>query len=166
MERQLWTVDAPVLLVPPRPPLACRTIQLSLPPAGGSGVTVNGLEPRTVEGAVVHNTTVMTPTLRLTGTYDGEALTLTEPPMPGEEGRGFAERRVTPDEAELVPVEPVALQTLRQSLRTDLGDQLLQSSALGGILHLVVAAAAEEQAGQLRARYGPHLVISSWLRPV
>jgi hypothetical protein len=64
-----WTVDTVVLQVVGAPPLALRSIQLSLPPAGGSGVEVAGLDPRTVADATIFaNGTVQTPTVRLTGT--------------------------------------------------------------------------------------------------
>jgi hypothetical protein len=79
----LWTVDAPVLEVPPRPPIAAKSILTSLPPAGGSGVEVRGVDPRSIPGATVYgNGTVLTPALRLTGTYDGHSLTVTEPVIP------------------------------------------------------------------------------------
>jgi hypothetical protein len=56
---------------------------LSLPPAAGSGVEVAGMDPRSVPGTTVYdNGTTLTPTVRLTGTYDGHRLTLTEPPVP------------------------------------------------------------------------------------
>lgn len=162
-----WAVDTDVLQVVGAPPLALRSVQLSLPPAGGSGVEVAGLDPRTVPGATIFaNGTVQTPTVRLTGTYDGERLTLTEPPIPAESGQGLAERRVTADDADLVPLDPDALQTIQQRLHTDLGDRLLQTSASGGILHLVLAAATPEQAEHLRTQYGPHLIVSSWLQLV
>jgi uncharacterized protein YhdP len=138
-----------------------------MPPAGGSGVEVSGLDLRTVADAMVYdNGTVETPTLRLTGTYDGKRLTLTEPPVPAKSGQGFAETRVTSDDAELVPLEPAALEAIWDKLRPELGDRFLQASSSGGILHLVLAAATSEQAEQLRTQYGPHLVISSWLRLV
>jgi hypothetical protein len=160
-----WTVDTAVLQVAGRPPLALRTILLSLPPAGGSGVEVSGLDLRTVANVMVFdNGTVQTPTLRLTGTYDGERLTLTEPPVPAKSGQGLAERRVTGDEADLLPLGPAALETIRNKLRAEFGDRLLQSSSSGGILHLVLTAATPAQAEQLSTQYGPHLVISSWLR--
>ena len=128
---------------------------------------MGGLDPRTVADATIFaNGTVQTPTVRLTGTYDGERLTLTEPPIPAESGQGLAERRVTADDAELVPLDPDALPVVRQRLHSDLGDQLLQSSASDGILHLVLAAATPEKAEQLRAQYGPHLIVSSWLQLV
>ncbi|MEU0089814.1 hypothetical protein [Kribbella sp. NPDC006257] len=63
-------------------------------------------------------------------------------------------------------VDTVALQTVRQRLHSALGDRLLQSSAPDGILHLVLVTATPEQAEHLRTQYGPHLVVSSWLRPV
>jgi hypothetical protein len=78
-----WTVDALVLEVPPRPPIACRTLLTSLPPAAGSGVEVRGMDLRSVPGTTVYdNGTMLTPTVRLTGTYDGRRLTLTERAVP------------------------------------------------------------------------------------
>jgi hypothetical protein len=57
----------------------------SLPPAGCGGAVVRGLDPMTVPGAErFPNGTVTTPSVRLVGTWDGTALTPTEPPVLAE----------------------------------------------------------------------------------
>jgi hypothetical protein len=92
-----WTVDAPVLLVPPGPPIACRMLLLSLPPAGGSEVRVQGVDPRAVPGATIYdNGTVLTPPLRLTGAYDGRQLILSEPATSVPEPRQQFSARALP----------------------------------------------------------------------
>jgi hypothetical protein len=111
-----WTVDAPVLIVPPRPPIACLTVVLSNPPAGGSGVEVRGLDPREVPGSTCFGRgIVLTPTLRLTGSYDGRCLALSEPPspvdtrheeIPAEDERGAACR--DPGDAAFTPGQRAA----------------------------------------------------------
>jgi hypothetical protein len=232
-----WSVDAPVLAVPPRPPIACWTIQLSYPPAGGYGVEVRGLDPRTVPGAHVYNNgTVLTPTLRLTGGYDGCCLTLSEPASPvqlpdsrevparGERGTGCpdpgggsftAEQReaalayaaaqldlgeVWLSDAERVlnvsftsslarheqairavypgplcvveaPISAGELDTMQRRLHADPDleahrIQVLQSGPSGGKLHILVVAAGPDQVRLLQDRYGPRVVVTSWLRPV
>lgn len=62
---------------------------LSLPPAGCGGALVRDLDPLTVAGAErFPNGTVTTPSVRIVGSWDGEALTptrpveLAEPPVP------------------------------------------------------------------------------------
>lgn len=130
---RLWTIRAPVLERPPRPPTACHAILTSDPPAGCSGVEVVGLDPRTVPGAEIHpGGTVFTPTLRLTGSYDGGRLVLTEPATLAQD-RAY-------------PPPPMRRRT--------------------GRVLLWVVAAGPEQTQFLLDRYGPHLVVESWLEPV
>jgi hypothetical protein len=230
-----WTVDASVLMVPPRPPIACLTISLSLPPTEGSGVEVRELDPQAVPGSTrFGNGTVLTPMLRLTGTYDGRCLALTEPPSPVEikqedipaedelrtacldpGGEPFApEQRAAavayaaaqPDLGEIwmsdhervlnvsftgelprheqairalypgplcvveTPASAADLEAIRRRLYADAAleaqqIQVLQSWKSRGKLHVLVVAARQEQVGQLRNRYGPHVAVTSWLRP-
>jgi hypothetical protein len=231
-----WTVDASVLQVPPGPPIACRTLLMSLPPAGGSGVEVGGMDPRSVLGTTVYdNGTTHTPGLRLTGTYDGHRLTLTEPPVPapaptppelaGEslgtacanpgEGHYTHEQRETaiayaqaqPDlgtvwYSEAMRVLNISFTTNldhhRQALRamypgplcvvrariakaeldavqrhvhTDQDFlqkhriQLLGSGHNMESLHVEVVAASPAQIQLLHDRYGPLVVVTSWLQP-
>lgn len=231
-----WTVDAPVLVVPPKPPIAYWTISLSLPPTGGSGVEVCGLDVQSVPGSLrFNNGAVETPTLRLTGMYDGRRLTLTEPPFPVEvEGKrvpadaptgtacpdagdgafttdqraaavaySYAQsdlgklwmsdhervlnvafagdlprheqaiRALYPGPLCVVetPASAAELEVVRRRLHADadleaLHLQVLQTSTSSGTLHVVVVAADEEQIALLRDRYGPHVQVRSWLRPV
>lgn len=79
----LWTGTAS-LLKPPRAELTLcgGATLLSMPPAGCGGAVVRGLDPMTVPGATRYpNGTVQTPSVRLVGTWDGRALTVTQPPV-------------------------------------------------------------------------------------
>lgn len=78
---QLWTGTATLLQTPDgRLTLCGGGILDSLPPAGCGGPRVLGLDPMTVEGAErFDNGTVTTPSVRLVGTWDGTALTVTQP---------------------------------------------------------------------------------------
>lgn len=78
----VWTVDAPVLERPGRPPMACAMLLLSMPPQGGT-IVVRGIEPRGIEDAEIYSDgTVLTPRLRLIGVLDNGVLMVTEPPSP------------------------------------------------------------------------------------
>ncbi|GAA4979384.1 hypothetical protein [Actinopolymorpha pittospori] len=179
---QLWTVRARVLERPPRPPTACHTVLTSDPPAGCSGVEVVGLDPRTVPGAAIHRGgTVFTPTLRLTGRYDGGRLVLTQPPTLVQR-RAYATppvRRRTgsvpagPGAARTIEAAPsdVDLAAIRERLHADAeladhGIAILGSGQAGGQVLLWVVVAGPEQTEFLLDRYGPHLVVEGWLEPV
>lgn len=75
----LWTVSAPVFLVPERSePVAAFTVSDW---AGPNGVRVAGLDPADLPGATVHaDGTVETPRLRLVGHFRAGRLELTRPP--------------------------------------------------------------------------------------
>lgn len=79
---QLWTGTATLLQTPDGELTLCGGgILQSLPPAGCGGPRVLGLDPMTVDGAERYdNGTVTTPSVRLVGTWDGTALTVTQPP--------------------------------------------------------------------------------------
>jgi hypothetical protein len=78
---RLWTGTATLLQTPGGDLTLCGGgILDSLPPAGCGGAKVLGLDPMTVEGAErFPNGTITTPSVKLTGTWDGKALTVTRP---------------------------------------------------------------------------------------
>jgi hypothetical protein len=229
-------VDAGVLEVPPQPPIACYMILLSLPPAGGSGVEVRGLDPRTVPDVTIYqNGTVQTPTLRLVGTYDGQALTLTAPARPApprtqtppSSPSAYATACPDPGGGPYTPIQRHAAiayaqaqedfgavwfsedkRVLNVSFAGDLGlhhealrtvypgplcvmatavtqaeltaiqrrlhaDQdlsehgihILGSGQTFGKIHITVLAVGPDQKTLLRERYGPQVVVTSWLTP-
>ncbi|MBK5307869.1 MAG: hypothetical protein JJD92_14385 [Frankiaceae bacterium] len=82
-EAQLWTGTATLLQTPDGQLTLCGgAVLTSLPPAGCGGAAVRGLDPMTVEGAKRYqNGSITTPSVRLVGTWDGQALTVTQPPV-------------------------------------------------------------------------------------
>jgi hypothetical protein len=92
----LWAGTATLLQLARGPVTLCGgAVLTSLPPAGCGGPEVLGLDPMDVPGAErFANGTVTTPSVRLVGTWDGTALTVTEP---------FELRRPTPEPAPPVP---------------------------------------------------------------
>lgn len=82
-EPRAWTGTATLLQTPDGTLTLCGGVTLtSLPPAGCGGAAVRGLDPMTVPGAQRYPSgTVTTPSVRLVGTWDGTALTPTEPPV-------------------------------------------------------------------------------------
>jgi hypothetical protein len=95
---RLWTGTATLLQTPDGSLTLCGgSILLSLPPAGCGGAPVRGLDPMTVPGAHRYeNGTITTPSVRLVGTWDGDALTPTEPPVLAEPDRSSAEPQEIP----------------------------------------------------------------------
>lgn len=89
---ETWTGTAALLQTPDGTLTLCGGVTLrSLPPAGCGGARVRGLDPMSVPGAERYPTgTVTTPSVRIVGTWDGTALTPTEPPVLAE--REFTER--------------------------------------------------------------------------
>lgn len=83
---EAWSGTATLLQTPDGTLTLCGGVTLtSLPPAGCGGALVKGLDPMTVAGAErFPDGTVTTPSVRLVGTWDGTALTPTEPPVPAE----------------------------------------------------------------------------------
>lgn len=79
--RELWTGTATLLDTPDAELTLCGGMLLtSLPPAGCGGAVVRNFDPMTVPGAYKHEGgTITTPSVRLVGTWDGRALTVTEP---------------------------------------------------------------------------------------
>ncbi len=76
-----YTVTAPLLLVRGHPVYACWLIDLSLPPAGCSGVEVSNVTVAAVPGTTTYqNGTLETPTVTLVGVLNGQTLTLTQLP--------------------------------------------------------------------------------------
>lgn len=80
-QQQQWTGTATLLQTPGGDLTLCGGMILtSLPPAGCGGAAVRGLDPMTVAGAERYpNGTITTPSVRLVGTWDGSALTVTQP---------------------------------------------------------------------------------------
>ena len=78
---QLWTGTATLLQLSGGDVFLCGGgVLTSLPPAGCGGAVVRGLDPMTVDGAERYaNGTITTPSVRLVGTWDGHALTVTQP---------------------------------------------------------------------------------------
>lgn len=83
---RLWSGTATLLQTPDGTLTLCGGAVLdSMPPAGCGGAPVTGLDPMSVEGAHRHpNGTVTTPSVRVVGTWDGDALTPTRPVEPAE----------------------------------------------------------------------------------
>jgi len=80
---RLWTGTATLLKTNGQELTLCGGgIATSLPPAGCGGAVVRGLDPMTVPGAKRYpNGTIETPSVKLVGTWDGKALTVTEEPV-------------------------------------------------------------------------------------
>jgi hypothetical protein len=170
-DRQLWTVDAPVLEWPGRPPMACAGLRTSRPPQGGN-VVVRGLDPRTVPGAETFpNGTVLTPRLRLAGALDNGDLVLTEPPSPAPPlpTRTGAAALAACDLGDAAALDAAELLAIRERVHHDPylaahHIKIISTSAYGGLARVMVTAATAEQIQHLQDRNGPHLVITSWLR--
>lgn len=147
---------------------ACHGSLLSLPSPMCGGVDVRGLDPRSIPGGRVQsNGILLTPAVRLVGTWDGHSLTLTEPPIRAASTRPpTIERCSGPgnprSDASSLPARISADATLAAR-----GIQLL-SVGVGpcpGTVTVEVAVADAKTVSYLQDRYG-EVEVAGWLQPL
>jgi hypothetical protein len=165
-----YTVTAPLLATPGSPVYACYLMLNSLPPAGCSGVEVRNLGPAGIAGVAgaytYHNGIVVSPSVRLVGRWDGQALTLTDPPTPGH-------RQSTPRPVLGLPpaAQGAAPTQLSQRIADDIaslrrhGVQVLEVGVGQDGVDVVLAVADARAVQALRGKYGD-VHISGWLQPL
>jgi hypothetical protein len=138
----------------------------SWPPQCGGGAELVDFETfATGERAPTTENGVTWGDYEVTGTWDGERLTVT--------GLLTGEEAGPPPTAEPVEVEPqdrdaAELQAIQAALAEDFGDQVLMSSAdeAAGVVRADVVLATPELQATLDDRFGPGaVVLTSWLRP-
>jgi hypothetical protein len=172
---RLYTLAAPLLSVPGAPVKACYNIPLSLPAPFCAGLLVRGVDVHGVPGILSAGQppTISTPIVRLTGTWDGEALNVTT--QPGRANIGTEPVRAPRVQA--VPSLPSQAEAIRTMDRLSQDYQELRSRHTpvvfygfpdddgSGLIRLVVPIADADTVRYLEARY-VYVNIYGWLRPV
>ena len=167
----LFTVTATLLSVKGGPVYACRILEWSLPPAGCTGVEVQGVDIRSVEGVQYYGQgTLVTPTLKLVGRWEPPVLVSTQAPIPSSlstqphilsAGRPQSFSPGMPSDADAVA----------QRLKGDLAFLRGQGILVDGFgwdgtnLDVVLIEGDRSTAQYLTGRYG-RIKIEAWLEPI
>jgi hypothetical protein len=161
-----YSATGPLMIVPGKQALrVCLVIPLSLPPPGCGGVEVRGVDVWQVPGAArLSNGAVMTDPVRVVGTWDGTALSVTEPPRRATQ---TAIQLPTHAQADATPRAAAALQRLvGDSKELDrLGIYVMECTTDGDDVAILVPVADGRTVRTLEQRYGP-VEVQSWLQRV
>ncbi|MDT0344625.1 hypothetical protein [Streptomyces litchfieldiae] len=168
-EPQLYQVTATVLESGDHGPQLCHSVMESLPPQCG-GPDITNWDWSAVEAETANGTTWGM--YALTGTWDGERFTLTEPAAAPDPGAGGPEV-VEPDDSAPLPEDPAGLaHDELLSIQTELTEnypEILSSwpDEEHGVLRAEVVASTPELEESLEQRFGAGaVVLTDWLRPV
>lgn len=141
-------------------PWACDSMLLSLPPAGCSGVPVTGYDFEHLSGVQRLRGTWWTGPLLLVGTWDGDSLTLTRPPVP----RRSPQPEPSPPSSCPGRTRPAIKILARRVTREHARFNMLALERCGDRLWVLVAVADEATIAHLRHHFGNHFLVSGWLR--
>jgi hypothetical protein len=159
-----YEVVAPVLhLNRVGKPMACLTFLQSLPPAGCGGVAVTGYDFTKVPGLVrFADMGWQTPPLRLIGTWDGHALTVTSV----SPAAASAQSEPGPPKACDGSRETAASRALARAItRAHLRIKMLELSPCREAAWVLVAVADQSTISYIRDRFGDRVIVKGWLRP-
>ena len=167
-----YTVSAALISIRRGPVIAeVGLVCASFPPACAQGLRVRGVDIRQVPGAHDYSYgigTVDTPTVRLICKWDGQALTLTQPPTPVANYSEPLTFRGRPSRPTLTSVDVVALGNRLDAdvlqLRAQ-GIYVIGNGSDAGGPYVSVAVADQQIAAYIQQRYGATLSVRGWLRP-
>lgn len=163
-----YQITAPLLSVRGGPVYACHAVLLSYPPAGCGGVLVHGVGIGQVPGVQRYtNGTLYTPTVRLVGTWDGQALAVTQPPQAAKLQTPVQQPNCQTGGAGLSPSSLALQQRVGQDQATLVqhGVAVLETVPCpSSTLYMLVAVADEATVSYLKSRYGP-VEVAGWLQP-
>jgi hypothetical protein len=167
----LYTVTAIVMQRPGDPPRACAAMPLPWPPIGCGGAVVRGLDLLTMPGVTRYpNGVLSSGTLRLVGTWDGQALTLTRSPEAASTGDSTP-LPLTPCTTDTVQPEPGQFAPMVKKVIDDeamlkaRGIQVLEFGGCGDSVTMTVVVADPATVAFLRQRY-PGAQVAGWLHQV
>jgi hypothetical protein len=143
---------------------ACFSDALMGPSTGCGGIEVKGVDVSQVpDGGGDHGLPWSQP-MRLVGSWDGQALTLTEAPQPAQAAPGLPE----PCQQDFSPqpgFDSIQLQTeVTDALRNRGIDVLMSTGCDGRKVGVVVPVADDATVGWLTRHY--HVNVVGWLRPL
>jgi hypothetical protein len=165
----LYTVTSTVMQWPGEAPHACFATAAPYPPIGCGGPDIRGLDLASVPSVTRYQNGVLaTGILRLVGTWDGRALTLTQPPQ------GASATNITlmpecaqePGRSSADPIPPVMERVMKdEAVLRSHGVQLLEFYPCKGTVFLGLAVANQKSIDFLTSRYG-HVEVGGWLQPL
>jgi len=160
-----YQVTAPLQLATGGKVFACYAFLLSYPAEGCGGILVRGVDFSQVPNVGGYGGgAVVSPPMRLVGTWDGTALTLTESPQPAQKEPGLPQPCAADATSEPGP-DPVRLQIQVIDALAARGIHVLMSTGCGGdTVGVVVPVADEATVSWLTSRY--HARVVGWLRPL
>ena len=143
---------------------ACFSDALMGPAAGCGGIEVKGVDLSQVPDGGGDHGSPWSQTMRLVGTWDGQALTLTESPQPAQKGPGLAQPCAADATSEPGP-DPIRLQIQVIDALATRGIHVLMSMGCGGdTVGVVVPVADEATVSWLTSLY--HARVVGWLQPL
>ena len=165
----LYTVTSIVMQKPGDLPHACFATPLPYPPIGCGGPDIRGLDLPSLQGVTRYpNGVLATGMLRLVGTWDGQALTLTQSAVPAaiKDGTRMPECAQEPGTSSADSIPPVMRRVMDDGamLRSH-GIHLLEFYPCKGTVFLGLAVADQKSIDFLTSRYG-HVEVGGWLQPV
>ena len=158
-----YELNAPLLATGGRV-FACFSDALMGPAAGCGGIEVKGVDISQVPDGGGDHGLPWSQTMRLVGTWDGQALTLTEAPQPAQTAPGLPQ----PCPQDFTPqpgFDSIQLQIeVAKALRNRGIDVLMSTGCGGDTVGVVVPVADEATVSWLTSRY--HARVVGWLRPL
>jgi len=165
----LYSVTATVMQKPGEAPHACFGTPLPYPPIGCGGPDLRGVDMLTVRGVTRYSNGVLaTGALRLVGTWDGHALTLTRPPesAAATDVTRMPQCAQEPGTSSSDPIPQVMKEVMAdEGLLRSHGIQLLEFYPCKNTVFLGLAVADSQSVDFLTSRYG-HVEVAGWLQPV
>jgi hypothetical protein len=161
-----YEVTAPMQLATGGKVFACYAFLLTYPAEGCGGILVRGVDFNRVPNVEGYPSGAqVSPAVRLVGTWDGTALTLTESPQPAQKALGLAQ----PCQQELgfegapgvMAREPEVWDGLKAHGIAVLQAMPCDDTTLG----ITVAVADDRTVAWVTSHY-PHVKIAGWLRPL
>lgn len=159
-----YTVVAPVLYrTTMKQPMGCLAMLTSLPPAGCSGVLVAGHDFTHLAGLVRFGAMGwQTPQLRLVGTWDGDALTLTRAPVPVTTHRPAPSPPAACHDHTTREASALARRISRAHERI----HMLELSPCGDTVWVMAAVADKPTISYIHQHFASSVKIVGWLQPV
>lgn len=160
-----YEVTAPLQLVTGGKVFACYAFLMTYPAEGCGGIEVRGVDfsrMPNVEG--YPSGAQVSQAMRLVGTWDGKALTLTESPQPAQAAPGLPQP-CTQDFSPQPGFDSIQLQIEVADALRNRGIEVLMSTGCDGMtVGVVLPVADEATVSWLTSRY--HARVAGWLRPL
>lgn len=143
---------------------ACFSDALMGPAAGCGGIEVKGVDVSQIPDGGGDHGSPWSQTMRLVGTWDGQALTLTEAPQPAQTAAGLPQPCAADATSEPGP-DAIGLQIQVIDALATRGIHVLMSTGCGGdTVGVLVPVADEATVSWLTSRY--HARVVGWLQPL